>query len=555
MAGPMDRRSFLARSATVAAGAAAAGAGGGLLLPEGPAGAVTNGRGRNGISTAKPKRGGSLTFGTTAEEQGFNPTSARFDNVGIMYARTVFDPLAIITSRGDWVPYLAKSITPNAEHTSWKITLRSTVIFHDGTPCDGAALLLNLQTERTAYLTGLALKSVVETFTQTGPLTVTVNLKQPWVPFPYYLAGGIGGQIAYVMAPAMINASTGGADNPVGTGPFKFTRWIPNTHFTATAWSGYWRKGLPYLDSITYKPIVDYTSRADALESGTIDLMVTDVPQNIVPYRGNRQWSYIDDSGPVVGEPTIDCLMLNVSKAPFNTATMRLAVAKSITRSAFARVIDLGVNPIADGLFVKGTPYYSKTTFPAYDPAGARKLLKKIQARTGKPVAFTLGGTNTASDERTVTYLQQRFESLGFKITRNIVEQNDLIDNALEGKFEALTWRQFSAVDPDLNYVFWSPTTITTSISINMPRNDDPRIEAALQVGRTSTTATARYKAYQKVNECLAQDLPYLWSTRAVWAIIAHPTVQNFNNPTTPTGAKAYGFLGGSIWPTQIWLS
>ena len=106
-----------------------------------------------------------------------------------------------------------------------------------------------------------------------------------------------------------------------------------------------------------------------------------------------------------------------------------------------------------------------------------------------------------------------------------------------------MSWRQFSAINPDLNYIFWSPTTITKSISINMSRNNDPRIEKAMQVGRTSTTAKARVEAYQNVNEYLAQDLPYLWSTRAMWAIVAHPTVQNFNNPTTPTGAKAYGFL------------
>jgi ABC-type transport system substrate-binding protein len=552
----MDRRSFLARSAAAAAGVMAAGVAGDLLLSQGIAGAeVTNGPGRNGISKAKPRKGGSVVFGTTTESTGFNASSSRFANVGVMYARTVFDPLTIITANGGWAPYLAESVVPNAEYTSWKITLRPTVLFHDGTPCDGAALLLNMDTYYSAFLSGLELKPMVATSKQTGPLTVTVNLKSPWVPFPYYLAGGIGGQIAWVMAPSMINAKTGGTDNPIGTGPFKFTRWIPTTHFTATAWEGYWRKGLPYLDSITYKPIVDYTSRAEALESGTIDMMVTDVPQNIVVYRGKKQWSYIDDSGPVVGEPTMYCLMLNLSKPPFTTHTVRLAAAKAITRSAYARIIDLGVDPVSDGLFVPGTPYYSKTSYPSYDPAGARKLLKKVEAKTHKPVTFTLGGINSPSSTRSLTYLQPKFESVGFKITRSTAEEAAQIDDAVSGKFEALTWRQFSAVNPDLNYIFWSPTTITKSISLNMTRNDDPRIQNALVTGRTSTTAKARYKAYQNVNEYLAQDLPYLWTTRAVWAIVAHPSVENFNNPTTPAGPKAYGFLGGSIWPTQIWLS
>jgi len=31
--------------------------------------------------------------------------------------------------------------------------------------------------------------------------------------------------------------------------------------------------------------------------------------------------------------------------------------------------------------------------------------------------------------------------------------------------------------------------------------------------------------------------------------------VQNFNNPTAPNGQMAFGMIGGSIWPTQIWIS
>ncbi len=53
----------------------------------------------------------------------------------------------------------------------------------------------------------------------------------------------------------------------------------------------------------------------------------------------------------------------------------------------------------------------------------------------------------------------------------------------------------------------------------------------------------------------LALDLPYLWLERTVWAVIGNPTVQNFNNPTTPQGRPAFGMIGGSIWLTQIWIS
>jgi ABC-type transport system substrate-binding protein len=550
-----NRRTLLVGGAATAAGIAGASALG-LGLP-GTAGAVTNGPGRNGISKATPKKGGSLVFGTDAEESGFNPTTARFDEVGVMYARTVFDPLTIINAAGTWEPYLAQSVTANATYTSWTITVRPNVVFHDGTPCDGAALLTNFEAQKASLLLGtLILVPIVDTISQTGPLAVTLTMKSPWTSFPLYLAGGIGGQSAYMCAPSMLAAPNGGTSQPVGTGPFVFKEWVPNSHFTATANPHYWRPGLPYLDEITYKPIIDEDARAEALKSGTIDIMITDVPQIITQFRGNKDYAYIDDSGHVVGEPDMNCVLLNCATEPFNNPTVRRAAAMAINRPQYAKEIDENVLPVSDGLFTTGSPYYSSTAYPPYNPTEAKKLVKQVEKSTGKPVSFSFGSTNAPSAERSQEYLQQAFQDVGFVVKDTIVEQNDEINDALAGTFQALGWRQFGAVDPDLNYIFWSTTTIlSSSLSINMARNVDPQLQAALELGRTSENPSVRAQAYQTVNKRLAIDLPYLWLDRAVWSVESTLKVQNWNNPTTPTGAPAYGMIGGSIWPTQIWLS
>jgi ABC-type transport system substrate-binding protein len=407
-----------------------------------------------------------------------------------------------------------------------------------------------------SYLTGLVMKPVVDTMVQTGPLAVQVNLKSPWVPFPFYLAGGIGGQIAYMCAPAMLKSANGGTTKPIGTGPFVFSNWIPNDHFTATANPHYWRPGYPYLSSITFKPIADANARAQALQTGAIDIMITDTPQEIVLFRGNRQWSYVDDSGPVIGQPDMNCVQLNLSKPPFDNPNVRLAAAKALSSRAYSKIIDIGVNAPSNGLFTPGSPYYSNPNYPAQDVAGAKSLVKKVQHQTGQPVSFQLVSTNSPEALRARDYMQQQFQNVGFQVSVGAVQQNELINQALAGSFEALEWRQFAAVNPDLNYIFWSSTTVSdSSISINMARNNDPKVEAALQVGRTSLNPTTRVAAYRTVNSLFAKDLPYLWNDRAVWAVVAKPNVQNFNNPTTPTGAKARGLIAGSIWPTQIWRS
>ena len=57
------------------------------------------------------------------------------------------------------------------------------------------------------------------------------------------------------------------------------------------------------------------------------------------------------------------------------------------------------------------------------------------------------------------------------------------------------------------------------------------------------------------MNRLLSQDIPYVWYSRVVWSIGAQPKVENFNNPSTPASNKAYGQIGGAVWPQQIWLS
>ncbi len=542
------RRTFLAGAGITAAGAA-------LVACGNAKSPSTSARSGNGVSSAKPQRGGSLVFGVDAEEQGFDPTQARFDEVGVMYARTVFDPLTIITSSGDWAPYLAKSVQPNADHTAWTVTLRDGLVFHDGTPCDGAALLNNFEAHAHSVLTGVVINPTLDTISQTGPNAVTISFTSPWVPFPFYLAGGVGGQIAYVVAPSMLS-NPNGTSHPVGTGPFVFKEWVPNAHFTATANPNYWRKGMPYLSQITFKPIPNEQARSEALKSGTIDLMVTSTPQLISEYRGNTNYSYIDDSAHVAGEPDMFCTQLNCLAKPFSDPKLRLAAAQAIDRNQYSRVIDGGVLPVSTGLFTSGSSYYSATGYPKYNPSQSKKLVDEAAKANGGPISFTYSSTTGPAALRAAQYLQQAWQAVGFKVKTSTVQQNQLINTALGGKYEAAGWRQFGAVDPDLNYIFWSTTTVSAgSLSINMARNSDPKIETALLAGRSSTEKGIRDAAYKTVNKRLALDLPYLWTDRAVWAVVGDHKVENFNNPTTPEGDPAYGMIGGAIWPTQVWIS
>jgi ABC-type transport system substrate-binding protein len=541
MSDRIDRRSFLARGA---AAGAVIGTSGGLLAAcssgssSSPSSAASSSH-PDGVSTATPTQGGQLIFGVDAEEKGFSPTQGTFDEVGILYARTVFDPLMILGANGTPQPYLAQSVAPNADYTVWTVTLRPNLVFHNGTPCDAAAVAANIAAHKASGLTGPVITNV-DTATVTSPLVVTITMKAPWVPFA---------------EPNWLNSNS--QTTPIGTGPFVFQEWVPNDHFTATKNPHYWRPGLPYLDSITYKPITDPDQLLATFQSGGVDIMHTDTANVTVALRGNTSYGYIDDSVTVAGEPDMGCLLLNLSKPPFDNQKLRQATAYAISSAQYVAVIDQNVNPTSNGPFTSTSPYYvADNGYPKYDPATATQLVKQVQQETGQPVTVALNHTPDAQTTKIAEYLQQKLQSVGMTATLSPVEQAQIINTALLGTFEAQLWRQFGAVDPDLNYIFWSPTNATTpGFAINMARNTDPAMQTALIKGRESSNQADRVAAYEEVSRLMGSDIPYIWYDRTVWAIGAQPKVENFNNPTAPSGSKAFSFIGGAIWPTQIWLN
>jgi len=559
MSDPIDRRSFLARGAAVAGGALAIGASGALLDACSSGSSGTSGTGTtaahpDGISSATPKPGGKLVFGTEAEEKGFDPTTATYDTTGILYARTVFDPLAAIAADGTTVaPYLAQSITPNAEYTAWTIVVRPNVVFHDGTPCDAAAVAYNMQAQKESLLVGTAV-STISSITATDSQTVVVAMETPWVTFDYYLAGGIGGgQISFIAAPSMLR-NPNGTTHPVGTGPFVFQEWNQNANFTSTRNPHYWRPGYPYLDAIEYRPIVDTQQLYDSLLSNSVDLMHTSSPPVIQELRANSSVAYVDDSTHLAGEPDMECVLLNLSKAPFDNLKVRQAAAMALSSEEYSKVISNGVEAVSNGPFTPQSPFYAPTGYPAPNPAQAAQLVKEVRAETGNPVSFELNHVPDSETTKQAQFLQAELQAVGFQVTLNPVQQDQLINTALLGNFQAQVWRQFGAVHPDLNYIFWSPTQINPTFSINMARNSDPAMETALLNGRRSPAMSDQVAAYQQVGSLLGSDIPYIWNARAVWAVAGQANAQNWNNPTLPGGGGAFGMINGAVWPTQIWM-
>ena len=74
-----------------------------------------------------------------------------------------------------------------------------------------------------------------------------VDLSQPWAAFP---SSFLDSASTYMMAPSMIAAGAAGSNHPVGTGPFVFSSWQPNSSFTVNRNPHYWGG----LDAVRQRP-------------------------------------------------------------------------------------------------------------------------------------------------------------------------------------------------------------------------------------------------------------------------------------------------------------
>ena len=235
----------------------------------------------------------------------------RYDATGIIYARTVFDPLTTVAADGTIQPYLAQAVTPNADYSEWTITMRPNVVFHDGTSCDAAAIVGSLEHFLSGEYSFTA--KPIEHITATGPLTVSVKMNQPWVPFDAYLAGGIGGQLAWTIAPAMI-ANKNGTNHPIGTGPFVFQRMGRERPLHRD-------QEPPLLEAGPPLPRQHHLQADPREPSRATTRWLREPSRRCTPTtrRASRTSAsetnigYVDDSGPVLGEPDMGCILLNLA--------------------------------------------------------------------------------------------------------------------------------------------------------------------------------------------------------------------------------------------------
>jgi peptide/nickel transport system substrate-binding protein len=521
-----------------------------LLVALVPGGRAAGAQAGTAAPGRAPGRGVALRFGLEAETTDYCLPRAQLAISGIQVVAAIYDTLTVPNDRGQVVPYLAKSVTPDSTYATWTIALRPGVTFHDGTPLDAAAVKLNLDSYRgapgapnagplfTIYFAFVDEVQVVD------PLTVKVLLRTPVTDFPAYLysSGRLG-----IAAPAQLNAGDACATKLIGTGPFELSEYKQNERTVVTRNPHYWQHGYPKARQITFVPVPENSARVIQLQGGQLDIMHTDnglATDNLRSLAGQVQTLTQKP-----GFREIHYYFLLTGHAPFDDANARRAFATAIDRAKIDQIRTKGVFDVASSLMDRRAPGYLKNAgYPRYDPEQARALVQRYKAAHGGTFRVVLGGTQDQESSNEMQLLEEQLGAVGIDAQIALFDQPTQINKALSGDIDVLDWRNLHgccAASSDESTYVWFANYDTGNI-VNFGHFSNPTTQAQLDAGRGLSDPTQVTKTYQAFNRTMAEQGYLLPMWFVDWTIGAQPDVK-LAFPPLPGGQGRPLFVYGRI--------
>ncbi|MEA2530059.1 MAG: peptide/nickel transport system substrate-binding protein [Thermomicrobiales bacterium] len=427
------------------------------------------------------------------------------DTSGFRLMDLVFDGLAVLDSTLVPQPALATS-WDNPDPTTWVFHLRQGVKFHDGTDLTADDVVYTFETilDENFAAPFRALYAPITSVTATDPQTVQFKLKEPYAPFLSYM------DMAIVPKHVAEDASKDFANNPVGTGAFKFVSWERNSKIELTANADYWN-GAPKLSGVQLFIIPDNTVRAAALETGDLDLIHSPLsPQDVAHLK--------EVDGVTVSEQTAlgyTYLNFNTKDPILSDVNVRRALAHLVDKNTISQDIYESMDIPGKSPLVPGTWWYADVADQAYDPAAAAKLLTDagwaknadgVYEKDGQKLTIVLK-THSEDPNRIqiLEFLQNVFKENGVDASVETTEWPTYIAAVQQHDYQIALIGWLRLIDPD--YAMYAQ--FRCDGGLNWGGYCDPKLDDLLAQGRANADQAQRAELYQQVATTVVDQVYY----------------------------------------------
>jgi peptide/nickel transport system substrate-binding protein len=473
------------------------------------------------LAQEQPRRGGVLRVALAADppsldahqEQTFavtQPMSAAYNNL------LMLDPHNYPKVVGD----VAKSWKVSGDHLTYTFTLHEAIKFHDGSELTAADVKASwdkvvfpptgvISPRRGNY-------QMVKAIEVPDRNTVIFRLHHPSPAF-----------LSHVAHPANFIYPKKYLDTDpnyfktkvVGSGPFKLKNYVRGSYVELERNADYWKKGLPYLDGLTYFIITDTSARTTALRSGRADIELRFLP----PVDVDAIKQQLGDKIVAAKIQNIGNfgVTFNVNKKPFDDERVRKALTLVIDRHDAAKTLSSITNLelVGDIMHPDSQWALSKEELeklPGYgrDHAANLREAKRLLAEAGYPNGFKTVLTNRNIKMPYIdlaVYMISSWKKIGVEAEHKVEETATWSQSRLNREFALL-------LDPYGSATVGDPDEMLDKFVTGQPENwgrmSDPVIDDlfALQAKEMNET-----KRIQLVKQMSKRILEKAWRIQGLW--------------------------------------
>ena len=469
----------------------------------------------------KPKTGGILIQACDKEPPSLDPqqegTIYMLIYVASQYNGLLqFDPLDNTKIVGD----LAKSWKFSGDGRTITFKLHEGVKWHDGKPFTAEDVLYTLRRTKDPPKGITSPRKIqfasIEKMEAPDANTFVLTTK---VPNPSIL--GVLAQGWTVILPKHVMEAKGGMKKDVvGTGPFKFKKYIRGTSYEVVKNPDYFIKGRPYLDGIKWYVVPDMSAYVVAFKTHQINLLAG-IP-NI--YKSHVEEIKAAVKGVQVQTEQLvvqNVLWMNTEKKPWDDIRVRKAAWLAVDRQAANTVLAEGDG--SHGLMLApegkwGLPTAEIMKLPGYrqpkgeDLAEAKKLMAEAGYAAGVDVVMDSRVGDT--DERRATFLKDQLGKIGIraKIQLNELAKMYQIINAYT--YNCVAYPNALAIDdPDDCFSrYWLPGALW-----NRARLKDPKLDEMHAKQSQTVDVAQRKKLVRELEDYVIAQYPAVvlyWTTQ-----------------------------------------
>ncbi|MFH1830215.1 MAG: ABC transporter substrate-binding protein [Pseudomonadota bacterium] len=407
------------------------------------------------------------------------------------------------------VPQLAKSYEQISD-TSYRFHLRDGVRFHDGTILTAEDVVYTFESIVDGSI-GSPFKgtfSRIKTIEAEGPLTVRIDLEEPYAPFLTMLSRGI------VSKKAAIALGDEFGTRPVCTGPYKFVRFIPDTVIELLANENYFETP-PKMPNLNMEVIKDDNIRVLKLLKGDIDLVQNAIPRLLIQALLKKPALKMKEDTGIV----MTYVGMNLTDPILSKEKVRKAIAYAIDRDEIISHKFRGMAVKANSILSPENWAYDPDLMQyPYDPNKAKKLLDEAGFSDpdgdGPKARFSLVFKTSTVKERVdiARMIAHQLGKVGISARVVPYEWGTFFRDIKKGNFQIYTLSWVGVTEPDIFYDVCSSRAFPPD-GLNRGHYVNPKVDRLAQQGRVTMNQEKRKEIYYKVQEILIEDLPYvpLW--------------------------------------------